>query len=382
MQEKSTKKLGFGCMRLPLLDKDDQKSVDMEQMKKMVDLFLEQGFTYFDTAYMYHDFTSEIAVREALVKRHPRDSFTLATKMPIMAMKTKDENERIFNEQLEKCGVDYFDYYLLHNVNAAFYDNAVKIGVFDFVKKMKDEGKIKKIGFSYHDDADYLDKVLTEHPEVEFVQLQINYLDWNDAGVQSGKCYEVARKHGKPIVVMEPIKGGRLANVPETVKDKFESVNPGMSAASWAIRFAASHEGIITVLSGMSDIDQLKDNISYMKDFKPLNEKEMETIESAVEAIKSTVAVPCTACRYCIKECPKDIQISDYLALYNLEKNTPPVDFPIYGMYYSNKTVNHGKASDCIGCKKCEKVCPQHIKISEWMKEVAKAFEQSDWLSI
>ncbi|MDA8221635.1 aldo/keto reductase [Desulfosporosinus sp.] len=369
------KKFGFGCMRLPLLDKDDQTSFDIETFNKMVDTFLEKGFTYFDTAYVYHGYRSEEAVRESLVKRHHRDKFKLATKLPMRDFQSVEDMERIFNEQLEKCGVDYFDYYLLHNMGVNAYKKACEFDSFGFGLRKKQEGKIKNFGMSFHDTPELLDEILAAHPELDFVQLQINYIDWENPGIQSRRCYEVARKHGKPIIVMEPCKGGNLALVPEKAEQLMKEYNPAASVPSWAIRFAANQEGVIMVLSGMNTMEQLLDNTSYMADFKPLVKEEYKIIERVMDIINENTAIPCTTCRYCEKDCPKNIAIPDYFALYNSAKRAVTSNLSSQFVYYMNLTANHGKAGDCIGCKQCESACPQHLKITELLKDVSAIFD-------
>ena len=375
--EQNAKKLGFGLMRLPLTDPNDGASVDVELLKTMVDAFLEKGFTYFDTAWMYCGFQSECAIREALVKRHPRDSYTLADKLHAGFLKTKEDRERIFQEQLRKTGVDYFDYYLLHDVGTDHYKTYQELDCFRWLEEKKAQGLARHIGFSYHDNAELLDRVLIEHPEVEFVQLQLNYLDWDSEGVQSRKCYETAVKHGKPVIVMEPVKGGTLARVPESVEKMFREARPEMSIPSWAIRFAASLEHVMVVLSGMSNMEQLLDNTDYMADFQPLSAQEQALVKKAVDAINSTIAIPCTGCSYCTEGCPQRIAIPKYFSLYNADlQEIKDKSWRPQGEYYTRLTMNFGKASDCLECGQCEQVCPQHLPIIRHLKDVAARFEK------
>ena len=373
----SAKKLGFGMMRLPLLDANDGSKIDIELTKKMVDTFLERGFTYFDTAWMYCGFRSENAVKEALVDRHPRDSFTLATKLHASFINSMEDRDRIFNEQREKTGVTFFDYYLLHDIGAHHYEIYKQYDCFNWIVEKKNQGLVKHIGFSYHDNAELLDRVLTEHPEMEFVQLQINYLDWESESVQSRKCYEVATRHGVPVIVMEPVKGGTLAKVPEEVEKVFKEYHPDMSVSSWAIRFAASLDNVMMVLSGMSDMEQLLDNTGYMEDCKPLNEEEQRRIRRAMNIMNGNITIPCTGCSYCTEGCPMHIAIPKYFSLYNADKQEiKGKDWTPQGTYYGNLIKTFGAASACVGCGQCERVCPQHLPIVEHLKEVAEHFGQ------
>ena len=372
----NAKKLGFGLMRLPRLDPNNEGSIDLEQTKQMVDTFLQRGFTYFDTAWMYCAFKSENAVKEALTSRHPRESYTLATKLHAAYLHSLDDRDAIFNTQREKTGVEYFDYYLLHDVGAEHYEIYKKYDCFAWIAEKKRQGLIKHMGFSFHDTAEVLDKILTEHPEMEFVQLQINYLDWDSEGVQSRKCYEVATKHGKPVIVMEPVKGGTLAKLPAAAEALLRQADPGASIPSWAVRFAASLPNVKMVLSGMSSTEQLLDNTGYMQDFAPLTQQEQAVIAQAVDIINASIAIPCTGCAYCTEGCPMHIAIPKYFSLYNAEmQELKEKDFTSQGTYYDNLTLKFGKASDCIACGQCESVCPQHLPIIENLKRVAKQFE-------
>lgn len=367
------KKLGFGLMRLPQKNKNDAASVDVEKVKQMVDLFLEKGFTYFDTAWMYHAFASESVAKEVLVNRHPRDSFTLATKLHAGFFHSLEDRDKVFNAQLEKTGAGYFDYYLLHGVDAIMYPQYEQLDCFQWLLEKKEKGLVRHAGFSFHDTPERLDEILDKHPEMEFVQLQINYLDWESPWIQARACYEVARKHDKPIIVMEPVKGGTLSNVPDDVEKLFHSHNPNMSVASWAIRFAASLPGIMLVLSGMSSLEQVEDNLSYMDDFIPLTEEEKSICFQAADIINAQTAIPCTGCSYCTERCPQHIAIPQYFSLYNedMRENLEEKGWTANISNYDTLNGKFGKASDCIACGQCESVCPQHLPIIENLKKIS-----------
>jgi hypothetical protein len=371
------KKLGFGLMRLPLLNEKEAGSIDLEQTEKMVDIFMERGFTYFDTAWMYCGGESENAAREALVERYPRDSYTLATKLHAAFIKEKADRDKVFEEQRRKTGVTYFDYYLLHDIEPDTYVTYNKLDCFTWLKEKKEQGLVKKMGFSFHGDAKLLEQVLSEHPEMDFVQLQINYLDWDSDTVQSRMCYDLCVKYNKPVVVMEPVKGGTLAKVPKSVEKLFQEQEPQMSVPSWAVRFAASLDQVFMVLSGMSTIEQLEDNTGYMMDFQSLDEKEMDCIWKAADLIKHDIAIPCTGCSYCTDGCPMHIAIPRYFSLYNTEKKiVRDSSWKSQKEEYAELTKTFGKASVCVGCGQCEGICPQHLPIIEHLKEVAGCFEQ------
>lgn len=347
-------KLGFGAMRLPIIG-EDRANIDIEKFKEMADSFIKSGGIYFDTAYPYHNGKSEEAVREIVVKRYERNTYLLADKMPMFFVKSTEDLPKFFDEQIKRTGVEYFDYYLLHCLDKENYEIAKKTNAFEYVQAKKAEGKIKRIGFSFHDTPELLDEILTEHPEMEFVQLQINYLDWEDKQVASRRCYEVARKHGKPIIVMEPVKGGSLASIPDEAKSKIGALSP----AAYALSFAASLDGVITVLSGMSSIEQMNENTELFSDFTPFGKEDFEKSREIAYIVKKSREIPCTSCEYCVSECPHGIHIPKLFAMYNDND-------------YSEYKALDKNASDCIKCGTCEKMCPQHIDIRTFLEKIAK----------
>lgn len=363
------KNFGFGCMRLPM--KGDE--VDYAEFNKMIDTFIENGFNYFDTAHGYLQGKSETALRDCLVKRYPRDKYVLTNKLTNFFFKTEADVRPFFESQLKICGVEYFDFYLMHAQSKDKFEYFKKCRAYEQAMEFKAEGKIKHLGISFHDTAEVLEQILTEYPQIEVVQIQFNYVDYDDPAVQSRKCYEVCRKFNKPVIVMEPVKGGNLVNLPEHAKKYFDALGSA-SAASYAIRFAAGFDGIFMTLSGMSNMAQMTDNISYMKDFKPLNLQEMQAVVNVCSAFKTMNLIPCTACRYCTDGCPKKISIPDLFACLNTKNIYHDWNADYY--YNSVHTAAGGKASDCIKCGKCEKACPQHLKIRDLLQDVAKEFEK------
>ncbi|MDO4941162.1 MAG: aldo/keto reductase [Erysipelotrichaceae bacterium] len=367
---------GFGCMRLPLLDKNDQTSVDFELTEKLFDEYLERGFTYFDTAYVYHGEKGESIVKKALVDRHERSGFELATKLPLWNLKTKEQMEEIFNKQLDNLGVKYVDYYLLHCLTKDNYKTAEELDAFEFIANKKKLGYAKHIGFSFHDTPELLDEILTKHGDaVDFVQLQINYLDWEAENVQSRRCLEVAKKHLKPVTVMEPCKGGKLVNISEDAVELLKECSPEKSIASWAFRFCLSQSGVARVLSGMNSMEQLEDNLNTIDNFEHLSEKENEVLNKVVELIQSKTAIACTGCSYCTKECPMNIAIPDYFELFNNSKAFPKAHDEQIARY-KNTISKNGKPIDCIECGQCEDKCPQHLEIRSLLKQVSEQFDK------
>lgn len=371
---KNTPKLAFGLMRLPTLPGGTDKDIDIETVKKMVDLFLERGYTYFDTAFMYHGGMSEEALRQAVVERYPRDRYTVTDKMPLWDIKGKEDYEKIFQTQLKRTGLEYFDYYFLHGIGEEKIAMLDETGGWEYMKELKERGLVKHIGFSFHSPAASLEKILAAHPEVELVQLQINYADWESESVQSRKCYEVARKYNVPVTIMEPIRGGALASMHPDAAKILKDYAPDKSPAYWALRFCASLDGLIAILSGMSTLEQMEENTRIMADMKPLEDKDRKVLDAVMEKLNSLPTVPCTGCKYCMTNCPKEIptpaiihQLNEYTKYQNLAGALRT---------YSMMTREGSRASDCVGCKSCEEHCPQHINITELLEKAAGLFEK------
>lgn len=369
------KKLAFGLMRLPQTDPSDPTSIDDAQVCAMVDRFLGAGFTYFDTAAPYHGGASEEAFRRCVVERHPRDAYTVTDKLSLWMVERPEDLRPFFDAQLERLGVDYVDYYLLHAMDAARLERAEELGAFDVLAQLKADGLVRHVGFSFHDTADVLERILERHPEMEYVQLQLNYADWEDAEVQSRACHEVCEKHSKPVLVMEPVKGGLLANLPPDLEERLRAMGPERSVASWAIRFAASQPQVAMVLSGMSDEAQAADNLATMRDFQPLTVEEQAGLLDIAEEIRSRASIPCTACRYCVDGCPQKIRIPDYFKLVNRVAMFGEGSLPKARRDYAAQTQSAGKASDCVHCLQCEEHCPQHLPITELLEQVTEVLE-------
>lgn len=365
------KLLGFGMMRLPKVEKDGKEEIMYDKVSEMVDYFLDHGFNYFDTAHGYHQTFSEVAVNKCLSLRHSRDKYILTNKLTAMYIDKKEDIEPFIMEQLRTCGVEYFDNYLIHSVTKNNYGKYVECEAFEVVKSLKERGFIKHIGMSFHDSAEFLEKILKEHEEIEMVQIQFNYIDFNDKIVQSKACYDVCRKYNKDIIIMEPVKGGKLANLPADARKIIEDLKGG-SMASYAIRFAASFEGVRMVLSGMSSLDEMKDNVAFMDDFKKIDDKEMEAIDKVIEILNSIDIIPCTTCEYCLEGCPQNILIPSMISILNQKKMYETANFE---HNYDLATRSNGKASECIECGNCESVCPQHIEIIDALKEVVEKVE-------
>jgi predicted aldo/keto reductase-like oxidoreductase len=364
-------KFGFGCMRLPMINGE----VDMPQFCEMVDAFLSSGLNYFDTAHGYLDGKSELALRDGLTSRYPRNKYILTNKLSTHFFTREDQIRPLFEEQLRACGVEYFDFYLMHAQDKANFEKYKKCRAYETALELKKEGKIRHFGISFHDRADVLDRILNEYPQIEAVQIQFNYVDFEDPSVESRKVYETALKHGKPVIVMEPVKGGSLVNLPEEAQQVFDALRGG-SNASFALRFAAGFDNMMMVLSGMSTIGQMQENISFMADPEKLNEEETAAVNRVREIFTSLNMIPCTACHYCVldNDCPKDIRIPELFSCYNLKTTFQSWN---QDYYYTINTRGHGKASDCLKCGKCEKICPQHLPIRKLLEQVAGEFEKA-----
>ncbi len=367
-------KFGFGCMRLPQTDAEDPTKIDQELFNEMVDLYMEHGFNYFDTSYAYHNGVSEVALRKAVVERYPRESYKICDKMPTWALTSKEDNEKFVNEMLERLGIDYFDVFFVHNINTPWYKLAENADSFEYVKNMKEKGIAKKIGFSFHDHAELLEEVLDKYADIiDIVQIQLNYLDWEDPVIESRKCYELCVKHGLDVYVMEPLKGGLLVNAPDNIKKEFNEFSPDKSIASFALRFAASLDNVKMVLSGMNQMDHLIDNINTFENFEVLSDEENEFLKKMAEKLDESVAVACSECGYCIDACPEMIPIPEYFTLYNISKNRPEED--IYKLYFDKLADEKVPADECTYCGTCLEHCTQQIDIPEVLEKVCENFE-------
>ena len=365
-------KTGFGFLRLPLTNPDDSTSIDTAQTIQMIDEYLAAGGKYFDTAYTYLQGCSETTLRDLLVKRHPRGAYILCDKLPTSKLTCAEDCQKYFDEQVARCGMSDFDIFMLHWLNGEYYEKACRFGAFEFIDRLKQQGIVKKTGFSFHDTADILDRILTEHPEIDCVLMQINYLDWESPFIQSRLCYETALKHGKEIFVMEPVKGGTLAQLPEEAEAIFRALRPDDTPAQWALRFVQSLPGVKVCLSGMGSPDQIRQNMQPMD---PMTEDELAACAQVAEILNAGIAIPCTACSYCTPGCPKNIPIPQYFRMYNEYSRCTKEDWKIEPAYVQMGQRGFGKASDCIGCGKCEKMCPQKIEIRRWLGEVKDALE-------
>ena len=367
-------KFGFGCMRLPKLDENDETSINQELFNEMVDIYMEKGFNYFDTSYAYHSGESEKAIRKAVVERYPRESFRICDKMPTWALKSPEDNDKFVKEMLERLSIDYFDLFLIHNINVPWLEKAEKNNTFEYVKKMKENGIAKKIGISFHDKAELLKEVLDKYGEMlDVVQLELNYLDWDDPSIESRKCYELCVKHDLDVIVMEPLKGGVIVNQPESIKKEFNQFNPNKSIASLAIKFCASLENVKMVLSGMNKMDDLIDNCNTYENFTPINQEEIDFLEKMALKLKEIRIVPCSECEYCLDSCPCNIPISEYFNLYNLSKIQP--EYNNYRLYFDKLCDEKVAADECIKCESCIEYCTQKIDIPKELENLCKHFE-------
>lgn len=368
-------KFGFGCMRLPTTDENNPSSINQELFNEMVDIYMENGFNYFDTSYAYHNGASEVAIRKAVVERYPRESFKICDKMPTWALTNEEDNDKFTNEMLERLGIDYFDVFLIHNINTPWFENAKKTNTFEYVKKMKENGVAHQIGFSFHEKADLLKEVLDEYGDIfDVVQLELNYLDWEDPSIEAHKCYDLCVEYGLDVYVMEPLKGGVIVNPINEIKNDFKQFNPDKSIASFAIRFCASLENVKMVLSGMSKMDDLIDNCNTYENFEPLSNTEEEFLEKMAQRLSDNLAVPCSECGYCIDACPEMIPIQEYFTLYNTSKNQPESN--IYKLYFDKLAKEKVPAEDCTYCGTCIDYCTQKIDIPDELEKAVEHFKE------